>query len=168
MGDQLCHCVAHELCAGVGTSASFDVARLSTDGGSVGLLEWITVASEAFSMIDFLYYSMIGAFFTHELDAVKRHEWRILQLLRTLPERLSEQVFIWLHIPLFALLLWGGDGEPESATRVGLAAFSIVHVGLYFVFRRHPAYEFNNPSSWGLILLTGFLGAIYLVFLSAS
>ncbi|MEM7470600.1 MAG: DUF6713 family protein [Pseudomonadota bacterium] len=119
-------------------------------------------------MLDFLYYSTIGAFFKHELDAVKRHEWRVLPLLRAIPERFGEQVFIWLHVPLFALLLWGGDGEPKSVTRVGLAAFSIVHVGLHFVFRRHPAYEFNNPSSWGLILLSGFLGGTYLVFLSVS
>lgn len=121
-----------------------------------------------FDVLDLLYYSLIGAFFTHELDAVKRHEWRVLPLLRALPERLGEQVFIWLHVPLFALLLWGGDGDLESATRVGLAGFSIVHVGLHFIFRRHPAYEFNNPSSWGLILLTGLLGAIYLVFLSIA
>lgn len=119
-------------------------------------------------MLDLLYYSMIGAFFTHELDAVKRHEWRVLPLLRALPERFGEQVFIWLHVPLFALLLWGGDGDRESATRVGLAAFSVIHVGLHFIFRRHPAYEFNNPSSWGLILLAGALGAIYLTLLSIA
>lgn len=105
---------------------------------------------------------MIGAFFTHELDAVKRHEWRILPLMRALPERLGEQVFIWCHVPLFALLLWGGEGDSGVATRVGLAVFAIVHVGLHILFRRHPAYEFNNPSSWGLILLTGLLGGIYL------
>ena len=119
-------------------------------------------------MLDLLYYSLVGAFFTHELDAVKRHEWRVMPLLRALPERLGEQIFIWLHVPLFALLLWGGDGDLKSATRVGLAGFGILHVGLHFIFRKHPAYEFNNPSSWGLILLTGFLGAIYLVCLSIS
>jgi hypothetical protein len=36
------------------------------------------------------------------------------------------------------------------------------NVGLHWLFRKHPAYEFNNPSSWGLILLTGALGAAYL------
>ena len=113
-------------------------------------------------MHDLIYYTLVGAFFTHELDAVKRHEWRVLPVLRLLPERTGEQVFIWAHVPLFALLLWGGDGDPASVTRVGLAVFAIVHVGLHIIFRRHPAYEFNNASSWGLILLTGLLGTLYL------
>lgn len=113
-------------------------------------------------MIDLLYYAMVGAFFTHELDAVKRHEWRVLPLTNFLPERVGEQVFIWMHVPLFALLLWGGDGDPTNATRIGLAAFAVVHVGLHVVYRRHPANEFNNVSSWAIILLTGILGAGYL------
>ena len=113
-------------------------------------------------MLDLLYYAMVGVFFTHELDAMKRHEWRILPLTSFLPERVGEQTFIWLHVPLFALLLWGGDGDPTSTTRVGLAAFAIVHVVLHVLFRRHPAYEFNNPSSWALIILSGVMGAAYL------
>lgn len=119
-------------------------------------------------MQEILYYLMVGAFFTHELDAVKRHEWRVLPLLRSLPERVGEQTFIWAHVPLFAFLLWGGDSHPASATRVGFAAFAIAHAGLHYAFRKHPAYEFNNPSSWGLILLTGLLGAIYLVTLGSA
>jgi hypothetical protein len=114
-------------------------------------------------MSDLLYYAMVGAFFTHELDAVKRHEWRVLPLLRSLPERVGEQVFIWAHVPLFALLLWGGDGSATSATRIGLSGFAVVHVGLHILYRRHPRYEFNTVSSWGLILLTGLLGAAYLL-----
>ena len=112
--------------------------------------------------MDLLYYAMVGAFFTHELDAVKRHEWRVLPATSFLPERIGEQVFIWLHVPLFALLLWGGDDDVASATRLGLSAFAIMHVGLHILFRRHPAYEFNNLSSWALIVLTGILGAAYL------
>ncbi|MCA3452164.1 MAG: hypothetical protein LW715_09015 [Rhodobacter sp.] len=114
-------------------------------------------------MIDLLYYAMAGAFFTHELDAVKRHEWRVLPLIRALPDRIGEQLFIWGHVPLFALLMWGGDGTATSATRIGLSGFAILHLGLHILFHRHPRYEFNTASSWGLIILTALLGAAYLL-----
>jgi hypothetical protein len=116
-------------------------------------------------MLDLLYFAMVGAFFTHELDAVKRHEWRVLPLTSFLPERIGEQTFIWLHLPLFALLLWGGDCDPASAVRIGLSIFAIVHVGLHILYRHHKANEFNNVSSWSLIALTGLLGAVYLAVL---
>jgi hypothetical protein len=112
--------------------------------------------------LDVVYYAMLAAFVTHELDAVKRHEWRVLPLTSFLPERIGEQVFIWIHLPLLLAVLWFGE---RSATmdgfRFGLATFAVVHIGLHWLFRKHPAYEFNNPGSWGLILLTGVLGAAY-------
>ncbi|MEX3007994.1 DUF6713 family protein [Hoeflea sp. TYP-13] len=123
---------------------------------------------EQAAVFDIIYYLMVGVFFTHELDAVKRHEWRVLPLLSHLPDRGAEQFFIWFHAPIFALLLLGGDGEPSNGLRLGLAGFAIVHVGLHWIFRKHPAYEFNNPSSWALILLTGILGAAYLTLVSVS
>ena len=118
--------------------------------------------------LDFIYYLTVGFIFTHELDAVKRREWRILPLIRSLPENVGEQLFIWLHLPIFALLLIGGDGEDVNTVRVALAVFAIVHVGLHWIFRHHPANEFNNPGSWALILGTGALGAAYLLRVSVG
>lgn len=114
-------------------------------------------------VLEATYYAMLGAFFTHELDAVKRREWRVLPLMRALPDQVGEQAFIWIHVPLFAALIWGGAGDPINATRIGLSAFAVVHVGLHVLFRNHPAYEFNNPSSWALIILAGLFGAAYLL-----
>ncbi len=109
--------------------------------------------------LDALYLAMLATLLTHELDAVKRHEWRVLPLTSFLPERWGEQVFIWVHVPLiWAILAWSG----EPGFRLGLCAFAVVHVGLHWLYRRHPAYEFNNPSSWALILLAGAFGASYI------
>jgi hypothetical protein len=113
--------------------------------------------------LEALYYLTVGFFFTHELDAVKRREWRLLPGLRFLPEKLGEQLFIWLHVPILALLLVGGEGEDVNAVRTGLAGFAVVHVGLHWMFRNHPSNEFNNPSSWALILGAGAFGAAYLI-----
>ncbi len=49
----------------------------------------------------------------------------------------------------------------HQALRLGLCLFAVVHVGLHWLYRRHPAYEFNNPSSWALIVLAGLFGAAY-------
>lgn len=108
--------------------------------------------------LDALYLAMLAALLTHELDAVKRHEWRVLPLTSFLPERWGEQIFIWIHVPLiWAILAWSG----VPGFRLGLSLFAVVHVGLHWLYRRHPAYEFNNPSSWALILLAGVFGAAY-------
>ncbi|WP_127112344.1 DUF6713 family protein [Shimia sediminis] len=114
-------------------------------------------------MLELLYYILVGSFLAHELDAVRRHEWRILPLTSFLPDRTGAQVFIWAHIPLMALLLWGGDGNSANGVRLGIAVFAIVHVGLHVLFRRHPDNEFNTAASWALILLTGLLGLLYLI-----
>ena len=114
-------------------------------------------------MLDILYGTLLAAFFTHELDAVKRHEWRVLPFTSFLPDHIGEQVFIWVHVPLFAAILLFSGSEPTSGSRIAIAIFAIVHVWLHWVFRNHPKYEFNNTSSWGLILLTGLLGSAYLI-----
>jgi len=113
--------------------------------------------------LDVVYFAMPAAFVTHEFDAVARHEWRILPFLRWLPDRIGAQVFVWGHAPLMFGILWfsRNDGCYEGFRR-GLAAFAVIHVGLHWLLRKHPANEFNAFGSWCLILLTGLLGAAYL------
>lgn len=113
-------------------------------------------------MLEFAYFLMLALFITHELDAVKRHEWRVLPLTSLLPDRVGEQVFIWAHVPLFALLFHFGGLYPQSPVALGISTFSIIHILLHIGFRNHPKYEFNNTSSWTIILATGFFGALHL------
>lgn len=114
-------------------------------------------------MADIFYWAMISAFVTHELDAVKRHEWRVLPLTSFLPEKIGEQVFIWAHVPLFLLILWYSRAGVHKPFAIGVSVFSVIHVFLHWIFRKHPGYEFNNVSSWSLIILTGVLGAAHLL-----
>lgn len=106
------------------------------------------------------YLLTLAFLFTHEIDAAFWHEWRVLPLTSFLSDDVGREVFVWLHVPLFFAILACGDRE---GLRTGVAAFAMVHVGLHWLFRNHPAYEFNNPSSWLLILAAGFFGAAYLV-----
>ena len=75
-------------------------------------------------------------------------------------------MFAALHVPLYALLLFGligGEGE-SRALIVGLDAFFVVHVVLHWVFRDHPENRFGSAFSWVLILGTGACGVADLLF----
>ena len=81
--------------------------------------------------LDVLYWTMVAFFFTHELDAVKRHKWRVLPLTSFLPERVGEQTFIWLHAPLFLAIFLFSQGARVDGFHLGLSAFAVIHVGLH-------------------------------------
>ena len=109
-----------------------------------------------------LFHIMLAFFLTHEMDAVKRHEWRVLPLFSLMPERLGALLFIWLHVPLIIIILWYGAGNPESFFAQGLSSFAVAHAGIHVMYRKHPAYEFNNAGSWILIALTAAFGTAHL------
>jgi hypothetical protein len=110
-------------------------------------------------MIDW-YTLGISFLATHELDAVQRHEWRVLPLTSWMPESIGFPVFTLAHIPIFYLTY---TMHRNQKFRKGLSIFKLVHVGLHIVFMGHPAYEFNNPLSWFLIAGAGVCGALHLL-----
>ena len=113
----------------------------------------------------FFFFTGLAFILTHELDAVKQHEWRIFPLTFWLPERWGYLIFTILHIPLFALLflnLYSAEGVNRSLVR-GLDIFFIVHVGLHLMFLAHPRNEFRSVFSWVLIVGGGLAGAVDLM-----
>ncbi len=115
-------------------------------------------------MASLFYFFMLGFFLTHELDGLKRREWRIMPVVSRLPEHIAEQIFIWVHVPLFALLFYFGAGDPASGVAMGLSVFAVIHMGLHWILRKHPNNEFNNVSSRTLIIGAGVLGVFHLIF----
>lgn len=114
-------------------------------------------------MSAFLYFTTVAFLITHELDAVKRHEWRVLPLTSFLPDVIAARVFIWAHVPLFLGLFYFGGADPFSPVAKALSAFAILHVGLHWGFRRHPKNEFNTAGAWALIIGAGVFGAAHLL-----
>ncbi|MEO1019618.1 MAG: DUF6713 family protein, partial [Pseudomonadota bacterium] len=57
-------------------------------------------------MPDALFFLGFSILLAHELDAVRGSEWRLLPLLKRLPETQARDLFIVLHVPLVALLIW--------------------------------------------------------------
>lgn len=107
----------------------------------------------------------LGFISTHELDAVTQHEWRLLYGLRSLPEALAANVFVALHVPLFAALVWlTHHPQPRwrGGSRLVLMSFLIIHAGLHLRLSGHALYTFHSPLSKALIFGGGVCSALYL------
>lgn len=103
-----------------------------------------------------------GLLATHELDAMLRAEWRVLPGLSLLDEARARPLFVWLHVPLFALLTgWVGSANADTRRRArhGISLFLVVHAGLHLLFSGHRHYDFHGTTS-SLLIFGGALCAM--------
>ncbi|MEA5598971.1 DUF6713 family protein [Rivularia sp. UHCC 0363] len=117
-------------------------------------------------MKNLLFYFGFATIITHELDAMTQSEWRLLFILRSLPEQTASLAFVIIHIPLIAALLWLTNNQSQSIknwSRIALATFMIIHSGLHKLLENSPNYTFNSPLSMALIYGAGFFGFLYLI-----
>jgi hypothetical protein len=102
----------------------------------------------------------------HELDAIDKHEWRLLFVLRGMSDAPARRAFILLHVPLVALLLWL-ISHPNQRVRTwavrALDGFMILHAILHWRLSNHPKYEFRPWYSRLLIDGTAATGLAHLV-----
>lgn len=117
-------------------------------------------------MKNIIFYLGMGTLFTHELDAMFNHEWRILPLTSWLPEETGMLVFLFFHVPLFAgliALVASKHDRIRFRSRIGVSAFLLFHAALHAFFGGNPAYEFFSLSSSILIYGGALLGSIHLL-----
>jgi hypothetical protein len=122
-------------------------------------------------MKNLLFYLGFATLITHELDAMTRSEWRLLFILKNLPEQIASSTFVIIHIPLITVLLWLTSSETQLVryrSRIAVATFLIVHAGLHKLLEHQPDYCFNSLLSLGLIYGGGLLGCCYLVLIFMS
>ncbi len=116
-------------------------------------------------MAGFVFYLAFSTLLAHELDAVHKREWRLLFVLRGLPEEPARRAFVLAHVPLIALLLWLA-AHPDEAVRfwtpVGLDLFMVVHAGLHRRLEGHPEYGFTSVPSRLLIYGAAGLALVHL------
>lgn len=115
-------------------------------------------------MKNFVFYLGLGILFTHEMDAMPNHEWRVLPVLRSLSDMTGELAFLLAHIPVFALTIAFiaslTPGTRLLAQQIA-SGFLILHAVLHFAFSGHANYEFSSPVSGALILGAALCGAAY-------
>ena len=113
-----------------------------------------------------VYYLGLACLFTHELDAVTHAEWRLLAVLRNLPDEQASPWFVALHVPLFFAILWLSHAPRERIrrwTRGVVAGSLVVHAGLHFGNASTPLYEFHGALSRSLIVGAALCGLVHLL-----
>lgn len=104
----------------------------------------------------------------HELDAVKRKEWRIFPFLRTLEDDTGYKTFILLHIPILFILFFLNStllNEAKIWFQFSFDLFLIIHLVLHFIFRNDEKNQFNNRLSKSIIYITALVGTVHLMLL---
>ena len=120
---------------------------------------------------DLLFFAAVSSLLLHEMDAIDKKEWRLLFVLRRLPDQGALRWFIVLHLPLFVALLALVAAADSSAVRwaeAGVDAFVIVHAGLHEGLGLRGERAFANRFSRWLIWSAAALGALHLLYLLMS
>lgn len=115
------------------------------------------------------FYLGMALLFTHELDSMPNHEWRVLPLLRSLSDSVGETVFVIAHVPIVALTIAYVASLNKNTRKLArdiASGFFVVHAVLHVLFSGHPDYEFSSPLSSFLIFGAALFGMAY--FLSGT
>ena len=116
--------------------------------------------------IEAAFYLALAMLLTHELDAVANHEWRVIPLLRLLPDDQGMIVFVASHILLFAGVIAAIASQNHKVryfSRLVICTFLIIHAGLHYGFSSDPAYEFDAILSVILIYGGAAISTLYLL-----
>lgn len=112
-----------------------------------------------------MFFSGLALLLCHELDAVAQTEWRLLPILSLFDDEMGYTLFVALHAPLLAVLLWlTGNSEARIRLRSQQAvdAFLIIHVGLHLWYTDHALYTFHSLLSETFIFGGGAVGLAHL------
>lgn len=103
--------------------------------------------------------------FTHEFDAMTNSEWELLPLINLLPVEYGKNIFVLLHIPLFAVLvalISSQNIQARSKAWFWISMFLVFHGVLHGAYMFHEKYEFNSMISNILIFGGAICGIAYL------
>lgn len=102
---------------------------------------------------------------SHEIDAALAAEWRLLFVLRALPDVTAATLFTLTHVPLFVALLWllfHPQARVQIWARRLFMAFLVGHAVLHARLSDHALYGFGGWDSKLLIFGAGLTGLAYL------
>lgn len=104
----------------------------------------------------------ISLLYVHELDAVRKREWRMMLLSDRVDDEIAFRIFAALHVPLFAVVFWFMESR-FSLLYWFVSGFGVFHFLLHSLFRKHVENRMRNVFSRTIIVfifLVSLLGII--------
>ena len=112
-----------------------------------------------------LFLVNLSLFLLHEMDAIRRSEWRLFIVLKDMDDTKAYQVFTFIHLFLYVIILCFLFSQYQTIVFWILDLFFILHTILHFLFERHPRNDFKNSFSRMIIYSMGILAVFHLLFL---
>ena len=105
----------------------------------------------------------LALLFAHEMDAIRKQEWKMFIVLKDMADEKAYLVFMLLHVPLYTILLFLLFSDMKTLGYYIADIFLVGHCLLHFCYRNHPANKLKTVVSNILILAAGFLAIVHLV-----
>jgi len=113
-----------------------------------------------------LFWLGFSLLIAHEMDAMVRHEWRMLPGFSAMANDASARdLFTLAHVPLFAALLWlCSHPTPRLRLRTqrGVDVFLVLHASVHALLSGHALYEFVPPVETVTVYGAGLAGGLHL------
>ena len=118
--------------------------------------------SQIRSLVFYIGFAILVA---HELDAVAQEEWRLLPLFDLLQDSTAYIVFVTLHVPLLAGLMWltaHPSPRVQQRSRLAVDVLLVIHAVLHWHMSADALYSFHSNFSTALILGGAVAGLLHL------
>lgn len=115
-----------------------------------------------------LFLFNLSLFLLHEMDAIRRSEWRLFIVLKDMEDSKAYKIFTFLHLFLYVIILSLLFSEYQIIVFWFLDLFFIIHAILHLFFEKHPRNEFKNTFSRAIIYPMGILAVVHALFLINS
>jgi len=112
-----------------------------------------------------LFLFNLSLFLLHEMDAIRRSEWRLFIVLKVMEDSKAYKVFTFLHLFLYVIIFSLLFSEYQIIVFWFLDLFFIIHAILHLFFEKHPRNEFKNTFSRAIIYPMGILAVVHFLFL---
>ncbi|WP_328203760.1 DUF6713 family protein [Brevibacillus nitrificans] len=98
----------------------------------------------SFLLVLFLFN--FSLFLLHEMDAIRRSEWKLFIVLKDMDESKAYRVFTLIHLPLYTIILCFLFSKYQTVAFWVLDSFFIILAILHLFFEKHPRNGFKSLS----------------------